>query len=225
MPRLVQPSPLAWGLVSFVVLAISASAGDPKAPPAAGEKAKDELHGVDLIGLLEDGKPKAVNGVTLRIKVKPTPADEPDAVEVQWTLKYSGPRPPLTILRPSLTDTALKARETELMVYATGKSKETFRYDFLSPAQAFGFFPFGPPAKRFLTIKEGKAGRDKLTVKIADIRDNFRKRKPDEYDRTTPPRLHVKLYFNPAERGAAHGLDAWTGELESNVVPLMLNKW
>ena len=194
-------------------------------PPGGREKAaKDELGTFYLKGLLQRDKPKPVNGVTVRIEVKPVPAEKPDAVEAEWVLKYSGPRPPLVILPPSLTD-GVKDRETELMFFATGKSGKTYGYGYRNPVDLFGVLPGDAPANSFLTLKAGEGGRGTLLVKTADLRDNLRKREPDEFDRTRPPKLHVKLYLNPTDRGAKHGLDAWTGELESNIVPLTLAKW
>ena len=165
-----------------------------------------------------------MNGVTVRIQVKQVPAEKPDAVEVEWVVKYSGPRPPLTIRRPSLTE-GVHNREAELMFYATGKSGETYGYGYQNPVDLFAVLPGDAPANCFLTLKAGEGGRGTFVVKTADLRDNLLKRKPDEFDRPRPPKLYVQLFLKPTDRGVPHGLDAWTGELESNIVPLTLAKW
>ncbi len=110
-----------------------------KVEAKAGEEDKNKRDPIEAskvsLALLEreaaKGRSSAKeNGVELAVKVKTVPNKESTDIELAWTLKYSGPRPPLIILQPSMT---LTSTSTRLIFYAVPKGK-----DYALPLSIFG---------------------------------------------------------------------------------------
>jgi hypothetical protein len=194
-------------------------------PPPKPAVKPDELQQFDLKTLAEHAEPGPVNGITLRIKAKQELVDDFDTIHVDWMIEYTGPRAPVAILRPSLTETRNNAT-TELMIFAAGKNGETYGYGLRNPVEPFAVLgSAGSGRKSFLKIPKHQSDGDKFVVDTAQIRRHLRRRKPEEFDPEKPPKLYMKLHFSTDDRGEAHNLDAWTGKLESNLVPVPLSEW
>lgn len=145
-----------------------------------------------------------------------------DEVQVKWTLDYTGPRPPLTILWPSMLWTD---GQTLLVFYAEDINAKVYEYEVAStPSQ----YPvgLGYPAKSFLTIEKGKSASRTLTYPLADVLSHFKGRKDNPFGDKPPTRFSVQVTHKPKARGMTQDghLDAWTGEVLSPVCPLKLPK-
>jgi hypothetical protein len=147
-------------------------------------------------------------------------ADGPDRAEeiqLNWTLDYTGPRPPLIILRPSLEDGT--AGQTRVILYAEGKDGRVYEGQLESPTPPL---VQGTPKEWFLTIPPGKTATGELKISARRVADCFQQPWPKQFD-DTPPILHVQLIHKPHHRGG--DLDAWTGELYTPVLKVPLKKW
>jgi hypothetical protein len=197
-----------------------------QAPPAGGqEAAKDKPQVFSLQVVLED-RPRRVNGVRLRIEAKPGADGPRDRIQVRWTLSYNGPRWPFIILAPTLTRET--DAQTALLFLATGKSGTTYGHEVQSPPPSpFYPFPF-PPSKRdwFAWVeRDGGGGSGTLEVAVADLKKYFTGVLPQEFDPAKPPRLYVRMFHSPKDRGEHLRLDAWTGRLRSTAVHVSLEDW
>lgn len=180
-------------------------------------------------GLLER-KPPTPNGIALRIKAKQVIAKGSNQIVVDWTVSYSGSRSPLIMLKPCLSQ-CHRNGNTMLAILAAGKDNKKpwvlYCVWFRSPVTSFWLMPVWPaPGKDcYLTAKPGHPAKGSLRVSTEQVRRHLLKRRPEAFDREVVPKAYVKLYHEPTERGEEYGLDAWTGELESNIVPLKLSQW
>jgi hypothetical protein len=151
---------------------------------------------------------------TAKAAAKP---NAPDEITIQWTLDYTGPRPPLIILEPTLE------RETEgqtaALFYAEGPDQKVYTYQVDSPSPVI---LTGVPDKWFLTVDKGKAATGRISIPAVKVRIGFQATWPEIFGET-PPVLHVQLWHKPRFRGG--DMDAWTGELFSPVLGLAVNKW
>ena len=159
------------------------------------------------------------NGVTLKIKAESAPPGDKDAIDVTWTLWYSGPRSPLMIRRPSLSDAFSGSSETELLFIIQGRSSE-YSFSYTNPVAINASFE-GYPPEYFLRVPGGAGASGVFRVKASEIRDTFLKYKPKEFD-PLEQNIQVLLYFSPTDRGEGMGFDAWTGRVES---PLTSVNW
>ena len=231
-----------------------AAASQPAGKPKADLKKVDD--GKLPLALLEQIAAKSElsvknNGVELAIKVKGVPNKESTDIEFAWTLTYTGPRPPLIILQPSLKFTS---RATGLVFYAVPKGK-----NYGLPFHVFGSLeipgekgyvvdPYGVetrlpelpmalgPFRNFefrtitkdwwITVPAGKKGEGVVTVAGSKMRDHFLTFHPNEFDAKEPPRLFVEFSFYPGDRGGDFNFDAWTGDLNVPITAVpSLKKW
>jgi hypothetical protein len=190
------------------------------------------------------------NGVELAIKVKGVPNKEFTDIEVAWTLTYSGPRPPLIIVRPSLE---LTTGQSTVFLYAAPKGKNyAVLFAVASAREENGFVIDAYGEKKplpdlpkvgtlphpdqfklrtrtkdwFVTVPAGKSATGVLTVSGAKLKHHLLTSYPGEFDPKEPPRLFVSLVHTPLDRGEDFNLDAWVGWLEvpANAVPA-LARW
>jgi hypothetical protein len=226
-------------------------AGKPKDDPR--ESLDPRKHG---LAFLEQEAAKGVkksaktNGVELAIELKGVPNKETTDIEVAWIITYTGPRPPLTIVQPTLE---LSTAQTMISIFAAPKGKDyAFAFTVKSPEEipglrrflvdAYGvkkelpeyrmLAPF-PPTELvlrskdwFVTAPAGKSAKGVLTVSGAKLKKHLMTSFPGEFDPKQPPRLFLDLQHPPFDRGEDFNFDAWTGQLyiPVNAVPA-LPKW
>jgi hypothetical protein len=171
------------------------------------------------------------NGVefAVNLKVRRLASTGRDVIDFHWRMGYTGPRPPLIVLEPSLTETW--PGTTQVTVYAFPKgSKEGRMERFETPAPAdhaeIGWALRGPPKHWFVTIKKGKTATGTVPLAVADIKELLRSRYPSEFSETVPPKLYVELVHEPNDRGGHYDLDAWTGRLSTRTLEVPdLTSW
>jgi hypothetical protein len=195
---------LGW-LALFLPLAVAAWAA-PVPPPANKLEAR-------IQEIRKSGVEKRVNGAKLEF----TAEAEGDTIRLKWSLDYTGPRPPLIIVKPSLTT---PGSMTLVAVYTLRKDGEV--------GEAF----LGPPARPgivvlqeqdFLRLEKGKRATGTITVPVEKLRERLAARYPGEF--TDPPaEVYMRLTHGPSDRGDRYGLDAWVGVLYTDPVKLSLSK-
>ena len=162
---------------------------------------------------------RRLNGAKLVATAAVSGADA-DKIEIRWSLDYEGPRPPLVILTPSLS--LATDGQTEVIVYAQPKGGKPHEMRLRAPIQPDKFWV---PKDWFLTVEKGKTAQGLIEVRVAEVKEFFVKNWPERFKEGPPPQVRIQLAHNPTERGQAHGLDAWTGELCSAVVLIELKTW
>jgi len=184
----------------------------PVLPPARTEKyVPSEFTGRVPAAKFFEGRSaihRRVIGVLMTASISATS----QTMKLTWALDYDGPRPPLTILKPSLENGS--HGQTVVLVYAEGKYGGAFEQRLISPSAAGKYWS---RKKWFATIKKGERASGEITISVPKARDYFRRHWPRHFDGTTP-KLHVQLVHKPWDRGEQHGFDAWTGELHSKVL-------
>jgi hypothetical protein len=154
-----------------------------------------EAHKLSIVGLEQQAAEKKwsakSNGVELAIKVRPIANKNATDIEVAWTITYSGPRPPLIIVQPSLE---LTTGSTMVNVLAAPKEKSHA-------------FPF--------TVLSAREGRDHV-VDAYGTETPLPARPPNGIS-TLPmmemPRTRTKDWFITVAQGkAAHGAFAISGD-------------
>jgi hypothetical protein len=145
-----------------------------------------------------------------------------DLIKIHWTMDYTGPRPPLIILKPDL-DHPTPTKLTRLLVYARGKDGRLYEYELTNPTRSA--LDFAPALAKdwFLTIPKGKTGSGDLTLPADRIGKYFRQQWPEQFGAAPPP-LYLQLIHSPEGRGG-DGEDAWTGVLHTPVFPVTVKKW
>src|SRR5438093_10747998 len=102
------------------------------------------------------GLHRRVNGVLLTVSARVKGEKNKEKLDLEWTLAYNGPRPPLVIMRPSVTD--LNDWATIVWDFAKGKDGKFYRLGFGSPI----FEGINPTdlANYLVTIRKGKSLSD-----------------------------------------------------------------
>ena len=182
--------PIAAALVALAATGLALAAGEPATMPRAATgprvesvfagpphgPTKSKVETCSTEDIERAYKPGPINGVTLKIKTECSPPDEQDAIEVAWTLWYTGPRPPLVIRRPSLIESFPVAKETELSFTVRGRSGTEYKYSYSSPFWIHFAVSASPP-EYFLRIPAAGSASGGFRVKVAEIRDTFLKHK------------------------------------------------
>lgn len=211
--------------LALAALAIFAAGDPPKAgEPKGGRPMIDPFRQPPTLADLVEQytrNHKRVNGTMLRIKADTAPRDEGGpVVRVRWELDYTGPRPPLIILAPSLQR-------------PTGATTVSVIYgDFSGVGRQVNFWsgtPHGlwrPAESDFVTAKPGEVAAGVIDVPV--------KRVEEKIGRTLQAGdvVYVRITHEARLRGdhlAGHrkgekALDAWTGTLYSNPVKITITK-
>jgi hypothetical protein len=200
---------VAWCVVlggGLLALSPNASAG-----PDQAKKNKEFYEG-------RSTQSKRTCGVLLKgevsVAAKPGAGDE---IQIEWILDYTGPRPPLIILEPSLEKKT--SGQTTAIFYAEGKDQKIYEFRLESPAPMI----LGGGDGSFLTVEKGKTATGKLKVSANLLLGDYKTHWPKAFAAGTPAVLHVQLLHKPYLRG--NDLDAWTGELYTAVLKVPLKKW
>jgi hypothetical protein len=241
-------SALAAAPLSFAIALSAAAVGcndrakevDPAVQQFVDElnaKAEQRVNGVRLTisARLVDPDPRAAkppSKLTPRIGshdviVVPDPkAIKERSILVQWTLDYDGPRPPLIILRPEFPSDSLGCTYFSVFIPGLAEKPVAVRLEQDRGAEMF----LGFPKERFISAQEGQTCSDSIVLPISRVKAALEKASP-QFDKDNPPdQLYLQLHHNPRLRTNLRapqpdGLDAWTGDLSSNVVRIKLSKW
>jgi hypothetical protein len=154
------------------------------------------------------------NGVLMTAKAEVKDGKEQKLL-VHWTLDYDGPRWPLIIVKPSLS---IGYRGiTSILFYAFGKDKEV--RVFSVQAMEWSEVPFNFKSD-YVTAEKGKPAQGILEVPIKQIKEEARRKYPGDWQPFESASLYLRLSHNPGKRGEEYGLDAWTGYLSTQLVPI-----
>src|SRR5262245_7272227 len=170
---------------------------------------------------------RRVNGVLLRATPVVESKDGPFLLRLRWTLDYTGPRPPLTILRPTLD--LPTSSQTAVEVYAEGADKKVYRLGLCSNRPGGDFYRTYKGA--FFKVEKGQPATGTITLFAGEIADAFPNEQPEAFP-ARPRDVHVRIHHKPFDRGnefgtvqeIGDGLDGWTGELYSPLTPVELRK-
>lgn len=176
------------------------------------------------LGIIRESECPSQNGIALRIKAKQVLVKGSNQIVVDWKVTYNGPRSPLVMLKPCLRG-CHRNGDTMLAIYVVGTDGEAHRVWFCSPAKSFWLMPAAPGPGCYLAARPGQPASGCLRVSTEQVRRHLLKHRPKAFDKKLTPKAYAKLYHEPTERGEEYGLDAWTGQLESNLVPLKLERW
>ncbi|MCI0378015.1 MAG: hypothetical protein L0215_10435 [Gemmataceae bacterium] len=176
------------------------------------EKASEEFY------KRRDEQAKRWNGALLEATASIAKGKDGQELHIHWSIDYNGPRPPLTILEPSLTRPI--SIQTVVVFYAEFKDGKRYPFQFAAPS-ALGFRI--PEAGWFVTAEKGKKATGTLILSLAKIKERYQFKHGD-YSIGSPV-LRLQLEHSPSERGQAGELDAWTGTLYSKVVLVPLKGW
>ena len=198
-------------------------ASNPALKSLAPKAPDEKLRTSDLEMLLRFPPPKPENGLTLRINSMLKPARNPDTIAIEWEFKYTGPRQPLTIMKPSLT-VSNQPRDTEVLIYSKGKSGEYYRTDFYNPGWP-AEDPYYPKKTCFVTVPKNEIATGKIDIAIEDIKKKLLIGTQNEFTDMVAPEMFAWMHYYARFRGEKHILDAWTGRLESDLIPIRLDKW
>ncbi|HYT93430.1 MAG TPA: hypothetical protein VEL76_32230 [Gemmataceae bacterium] len=157
-----------------------------------------------------------VNGVKLAVAA----ATKGDEILLHWSLDYTGPRQPLHILKPSLTEFAAAGQTTVLFFLIQDGKDYVVSY---AAQSAFPHLWIGnrTPKEAYLAVERGKAGKGSLSASAGELWRAAKERFPGKF-KEFPAALYVQLRYSPTDRGEEHALDAWTGSLQTELVPVPL---
>lgn len=201
----------------------------------------------DLDRLIEGQKEAAVrkNGVLLtgRVEIKSEPR-KGDLIILHWSLDYNGPRQPLNILKPTLARPA--AGQTYVLFHFVdddgqiiGPNGRPYLVAIHANHAPDTWWPFSK--EDFLEIKKGETAKGALQVIYGhQLASLAREKWPQKFQRFPVGRLFVELRHNPDARGESVlirpvdfssqelgelvDLDAWTGQLQTDLLEIPLKK-
>jgi hypothetical protein len=159
------------------------------------------------------------NGLLLQATINVEKVKGGANARIVWTLDYNGPRPPLTILQPTVS--AATSRQTEVTFFAEGKHGRVYEYSIASPVPP-NILPIGKGL--FLIQQKGKPLTGVIEIPITKIREGYIKAWPSVFGKN-PPKIQVQLCHKPRERGVEHNMDAWTGEVWTQMLEVRLKNW
>ncbi|MEQ8785246.1 MAG: hypothetical protein RIC55_03070 [Pirellulaceae bacterium] len=169
-----------------------------------------------------------VNGARLRItvdgkgKLDPAttaPLDPGPPVAVHWSIDYDGPRPPLTILKPTLKPAG--HAQTRLVFFLIAADGEGYPVTIAaSPPNIPGIFL--SDKDDFVTIEPKETARGAITVSWSRVWTAAQDRWPGQFAAGDPRAVYVQLRHGPTDRAEHLGLDAWTGQLQTELAPAPL---
>jgi hypothetical protein len=193
--------------VAAIALTLSAQEpGKPKADPPKEPKVDTLAEQIQRYGKNH----RRVCGAKLTVsKAELVSVDKVgEVVRVHWEIDYTGPRPPLTIYKPTML-MGPKDRTCLGFHYEDGRV-DVGRLTYMCNPQAKGVF--GITKEEFVTAEKGQnsvsgvldvpSSTDEHVIPIQQCKRPF----------------YVQLKHNPQERGPQYDLDAWAGELVSNVI-------
>lgn len=128
-------------------------------------------------------------------------------LQIKWSLDYDGPRQPLIILRPSLTE--MTGGQTQIEFFLVPMDNDLRRF-YISAPHAPGLPSSNP--KWMITVKAGDTAKGSIEVPLDKIREAFARQCVGDFDKRKS--LHFQLNHKPTDRL----MDAWTGSLFSKVL-------
>jgi hypothetical protein len=162
---------------------------------------------------------KRNNGARLAITASEKLWFDDKTFTIDWTIDYNGPRHPFTILAPTLTFAVTD--QTQLCIYS---SDEYGSCQFAHIDAPFAWGVYKPSEECYATSVNEQPVSGKIQVKILEIDKELLRIRKYGLER------NEKIYFQLREHARSRGdlinksLDAWTGELWSNPVLVVIRK-
>ncbi|MCI0641468.1 MAG: hypothetical protein L0Y72_04380 [Gemmataceae bacterium] len=158
-----------------------------------------------------DEQAKRWNGALLLATASIAKGKDGQELHIHWSIDYNGPRPPFTILEPSLARPI--SSQTTVRYYAEFKDGKRYPFQIAAPS------PLGfsiPQPGWFVTAEKGEKASGTLVLSLARIKERYQFKHGDYAIES--PVLRFQLEHTPSARGQNGHLDAWTGQLFSKVV-------
>lgn len=203
-----------WSLLSILVLLVGCSGCAPR----RDQEKEPNPEFQKWLDLVEQGSRRQVNGARLRVHSKV----EDGIIKINWTLEYYGPRPPLTILKP-VFPRGCNGGATFVRVFAEGQPPNIPLVRLNQQDCPAG--PWFADIDSFITIEKDKKVSGEIDLLVTTVKAKLIKEWPELFDGPAPPVLYLQFHHQPRDRGEDHGLDAWTGNLDSQVMKLKIAKW
>ncbi len=167
---------------------------------------------------------KRVNGALLEATAHVAKRDNEEVVQLEWSLSYDGPRPPLVVLPPILVchpeHGILIGFHRHACAYflTVGRDGEAFTLPITTEGFRDGRLP---PAEEheFVVVPAGEKATGILELPLSLVAKKFQQRWPQTFLGKTPWPLYVQFYYRPSDRGPGD-FDAWTGELFTKTIRL-----
>lgn len=142
-----------------------------------------------------------------------------DVILIHWSIDYDGPRFPLHILKPSFD------------VERRGQTYLTFELvDDKGIAYPVALHAELPPLltiadeQCFLTVNRGDVIRGTIEVPLQRVEVAARNKLVGKLSGFPPARLFVQLRHIPEDRAERFNLDAWTGALQTPLIPVPIER-
>ena len=149
---------------------------------------------------------KRVDGLDLRIE-KLSWNNSGDLL-ISWALNYQG-RSGVQVLEPSLKHVSFSQTHLTICLWSP---EGRHQLDLYSPSLAGKYFA---PREWFVSVNPNAGGEIRVSRK-----ENWGKFAPPLPEGFQAERVWVQLLHKPWDRGEAHDLNAWTGQIYSQMVSL-----
>jgi hypothetical protein len=178
----------------------------------------------DWVFRTDPSEPARDNGVEWRLKVgrRRLASTGREVIDFDWSIKYTGPRPPLIILEPTLERTTDGQTCAEFYVFQQGVKvgRRLMIRSPYSPLTGQWGTPRPPDRDWFLNIPAGRTERGRVSLAVAELKRRLVALYPAEFGQKEPPKVYVEFAHKPWDRGLEYDLDAWTGDLKTYISAL-----
>ncbi len=141
------------------------------------------------------------------------------AVLIRWKIDYTGPRFPFTIWKPGMTFMHYGGTSVELLAVTEDGKQHVVKIQADLPPPLI----YVRDREGFATLKKGESATGTIEVGLGRNFNKVQLTLDDALTRITPQRLYVRLRHKVGERGERYNLDAWTGELQTELIPVPLD--
>lgn len=213
---------LVTGLAAYVSFAWVLQTGGGQEKDRNGDIKEKQPVKPEWQKTVEESKSERVsgrrNGVLLRAEMDVKKDPKGDVVLIHWFLDYDGPRPPLTIFKPSLD--ILAYGQCSVNFYSIDQDAEApdvgIQPDLTGSDPTWLALALGHPDRsRFITVQKKEVARGTIEVPLASIAARTRELHPGKFKLFPPARLLAYLDFRPSTRAERLNLDPWTGEVRT----------
>ena len=138
-----------------------------------------------------------------------------DVILIHWSIDYAGPRSPLHILKPSF---ALGWRGQTYLMFELVDEK-----GIAHPVAVHPEFPVLltiPHEESFLRVNRGEVVKGTIEVPLQRVEAEARNKLAGKLANIPPARLFVRLVHTPDDRAERFNLDAWSGSLQTQLIPV-----
>lgn len=205
----------------FTTLLAAAAGARPAEPPS--EHVRNLVEGYRQAAVRVNGALLRITTVDGKGKLDAAtttfPFEAGPPVAVHWSIDYDGPRPPLTILKPTLGPAG--GGQTLLVFFLIAADGKDYPVTIkASPPNIPGIYLSGKDD--FVSIGPKRTARGTVTVSWSQVWSAAREKWPAQLGKASPQAVYVQLRHGPTDRAEHLGLDAWTGALQTELVPVPL---